>query len=81
MNSSECKNQLKQQVAGSTMAMLSVGKIKSVRIPVPTEEEQRKIGENFLETQRRVSLLEQIIRLEQKKNDISFRDMVKDYED
>ena len=61
--------------------MLSVGKIKSVMIPVPTEEKQRKIGENFLETQRRVSLLEQIIRLEQKKNDISFRDMVKDYED
>ena len=81
LNSSACKNQLKQQVAGSTMAMLSVGKIKSVMIPVPTEEEQRKIGENFLETQRKVSLLEQIIRLEQEKNDISFRDMVKDYED
>ena len=61
--------------------MLSVGKIKSMMIPVPTDEEQHKIGENFLETQRKVNLLEQIIRLEQKKNDISFRDMVKDYED
>ena len=81
LNSATCKNQLKQQVAGSTMAMLSVGKIKNVMIPVPSPERQREIGGQFLETHRKVHLLEQIIRLEQKKNDIYFRDMVKEYED
>ena len=81
LNSATCKNQLKQQVAGSTMAMLSVGKIKNVMIPVPSPERQREIGSQFLETHRKVHLLEQIIRLEQKKNDIFFRDMVKEYED
>ena len=39
------------------------------------------MGSQFLETHRKVHLLEQIIRLEQKKNDIYFRDMVKEYED
>ena len=81
LNSAACKNQLKQQVAGATMAMLSVGKIKNVMIPVPSPERQREIGSQFLETHRKVHLLEQIIRLEQKKNDIYFRDMVKEYED
>ena len=63
------------------MAMLSVGKIKNVLIPVPSLETQREIGSRFLETHRKVHLLEQIISLEQKKNDIYFRDMVKKYED
>lgn len=81
LNSSACKNQLKLQVSGSAMAMLSVGKIKNVSIPVPALDKQREIGNQFQETQRKVHLLEQIIRLEQKKNDISFRDMVKEYED
>ncbi len=81
LNSAACKNQLKQQVAGSTLAMLSVGKIRNVMIPVPSVEEQREIGSRFLDTQRKVHLMEQSIRLEQKKNDISFRDMVKEYEE
>jgi hypothetical protein len=81
LNSSACKNQLKLQVSGSAMAMLSVGKIKNVLIPVPALDKQREIGNRFQETRRKVKLLEQIIKLEQKKNDISFRDMVKEYED
>ena len=77
LNSSTCKRQLKNQVAGAAMAMLSVGKIKAVRIPVPDREIQNTIGSSFLETQRKVYIMEQIICLEQKKNDIYFRDMVK----
>lgn len=81
LNSAACKAQLKQQVAGATMAMLSVGKIKNVLIPVPSLERQQEIGSKFFETQRKVHLMEQIIQLEQKKNDIYFRDMVKEYEE
>ena len=59
------------------MAMLSVGKIKAIRIPVPGKEIQHAIGSSYLETQRKVYIMEQIVRLEQKKNDVFFRDMVK----
>ena len=77
LNSSTCKRQLKTQVAGAAMAMLSVGKIKAIRIPVPGKEIQHAIGSSYLETQRKVYIMEQIVRLEQKKNDVFFRDMVK----
>ena len=79
LNSNACKNQLKAQVAGSVMAMLSVGKIKNVMIPVPGPEKQKEISEHFLETQRRLAIIEQIIALEQKKNDIYFRELVNEY--
>lgn len=78
LNSSTCKRQLKTQVAGAAMAMLSVGKLKAIKIPVPSAEVQHSIGGSFLETQRKVYILDQIIQLEQKKNDVYFRDMVKD---
>lgn len=77
LNSSTCKNQIKVLVAGAAMAMLSVGKVKGIRIPVPDEQEQHRIGESFLETQNKVYIMEQIIRLEQKKNNVYFRDLVK----
>ena len=80
LNRNSCKEQLKQQVAGAVMAMLSVGKIKSVRIPVPDMSVQREIGQHFLDAQRKLRIVEQIIKLEQKKNDIYFRDMVKNYD-
>ncbi len=80
LNSENCKEQLRQQVAGSTMAMLSVGKIRNVRIPVPDMFHQCEIGIHFLNTQKKLRIVEKIISLEQKKNDIYFRDMVKSYE-
>ena len=63
------------------MAMLSVGKIKSVYIPVPEMKKQREIGNHFLDTQKNLRIVRQIIALEQKKNDIYFRDLVKSYEE
>lgn len=80
LNSSACKSQIKVLVAGAAMAMLSVGKVKSIRIPVPDPQGQRSIGGSFLETQRRTYILNQIIQLEQKKNDVYFRDLVKQNE-
>lgn len=80
LNSSSCKKQIKTMVAGATMAMLSVGKVKSIRIPVPEVQIQHAIGGSFMETQDKVHILEKIISLEQKKNDIYFRDMVSSYE-
>lgn len=81
LNSNTCKTQLKLQVAGSTMAMLSVGKVKNITIPVPPMEVQERIGNQFNETRRKVQIAKKIILLEQKKNDIYFRDLEKEYED
>ena len=77
LNSSACKSQIKVLVAGAAMAMLSIGKVKSIRIPVPEPQIQHSIGGTFIETQQRVYVLNRIIQLEQKKNDVYFRDLVK----
>ena len=77
LNSASCKDQLKSMVAGAVMAMLSVGKIRNVLIPVPKEEEQKKLGERFLENQERIKLIREIMDLETKRNDILFWEMEK----
>ena len=80
LNSNVCKSQLKQQAAGTTINMLSVGKLGKVIVPIPGEEKQAEIGRSFVETQRKLHIMEQIVRLEQKKNDIQFKELVKAYE-
>ena len=76
LNSDCCKDQLKQQVAGAVMTVLSVGKVSSVLIPLATCEEQAVIGNRFIETQRKIRILKEIFELETKRNDIVFRDLV-----
>lgn len=80
LNSSFCKEQLKQQVAGSNMAVLSVGKVASVLMPLPLKNEQIEIGNNYIKTQDRLKLIKQIVALETKRNDVFFKELVKDYE-
>ena len=77
MNSTLCKNQLQSQVSGSVMTVLSVGKVKNVNIPTPPIEEQRRIGQRFMESQRKLSIIRQIALLESKRNDIVFRELEK----
>lgn len=80
LNSGACKEQFKVLTAGATMAMLSVGKIKNVLLPVPSLEKQNEIGARFLETQRKLAIIDQIIKLEQKKNDVYFQELMNEYE-
>ncbi len=77
MNSALCKNQLQSQVSGAVMTVLSVGKVKNVSLPIPSIEEQRRIGQRFMESQRRLSIIRQIALLESKRNDILFRELEK----
>lgn len=74
-NSNACKEQLKAQVQGAVMTVLSVGKIKNVSMPLPDLEEQKSIGMRYMKTQRKLGILKQIIQLESKRNDIIFRDL------
>lgn len=77
MNSALCKNQLQSQVSGSVMTVLSVGKVKNVSMPVPSIEEQQKIGQRYMETQRKLSIIRKISLLESKRNDIVFKELEK----
>lgn len=80
LNSSYCKEQIKVMVAGATMTVLSVGKVLSVLMPKPDMEEQKEIGANYIKVQQKLRVLKQIVDLEIKRNDVVFREMVKDYE-
>ncbi len=79
LNSSACKDQLRMQVSGAVMTVLSVGKIGNVDIPVPPENEQHAIGERFVETANKLAILQKIAALEAKRNDIVFKEMIKNY--
>ena len=80
LNSEYCKEQLRLQITGSVMTVLSVGKIANIMFPVPSLKEQKRIGDAFIETQNKLKLIRQIAELESKKNDITIRDLVKQYE-
>ena len=80
LNSEACKSQLRAQISGAVMTVLSVGKIKRVRIPLPSKMQQEEIGRQYMETQKKLQIVRKIVELEAKKNDIIFRDMVREYE-
>jgi restriction endonuclease S subunit len=75
--SQNCKEQLKAKVSGAVMSILSIGKIKSVEIPVADAKAQRSIGEHYREAQNNLQIMSQIIALENKRNDVMFQELVK----
>lgn len=77
LNSSYCKEQLKMQVAGAVMTILSVGKIKNVEVPILQPWEQEEIGKGFIESQKKIAIVRRILELEEKKNDAIFAEMVR----
>ena len=79
LNSELCKQQLAITVAGTTMTVLSVGKIKNVYVPVPSMAQQSEIGQRFMATQRKLRIIRKIGELEAKRNDVVFKEMVKNY--
>ena len=81
LNSSTCKEQLRMQVSGAVMTVLSVGKIGSVEVPIPSPNEQHAIGSRFVETANRLAILQKIAELEAKRNDIVFKEMIKNHDE
>ena len=79
LNSAACKEQLRMQVSGAVMTVLSVGKIENVDIPIPSESEQQAIGGRFMETANKIAILQKIVVLEAKRNDIVFKEMIRNY--
>ena len=77
LSTTNCKNQLKNQVAGAVMSILSVGKLGNVEIPFPDEAEQIRIGEGYIKTQEKLVALKRILELEAMKNDLIFKELAK----
>ncbi len=75
LNSELCKEQLRQQVAGVTMPMLSMGKIGEVEMPIPSLGIQRKVEEGYRKSQKQLELLREITELTRKRNDAIFREI------
>lgn len=70
--SNYCKEQLRAKVTGAVMSILSIGKIQTVNIPVPNMTEQIKIGLEYKKAQEKIQVMNKIIKLENKRNDIVF---------
>lgn len=77
LSTAGCKNQLKNQVAGSVMTILSVGKLGNVDVPNVDAVTQNEIGRRYIKTQEKMATLKRIIELEAKRNDIIFRELEK----
>ena len=77
LNSEFCKNQFKAQITGVGMSVLSVGKVRAVKMPVPDTAKQIEIGESFVKMQKKLTIIRRIAELEAKKNDAIFNEMVK----
>lgn len=77
LSTAGCKNQLKNQVAGAVMTILSVGKLGNVDVPDADKLTQEKIGRGYIQTQEKISALKRIVELEEKRNDIIFRELMK----
>ncbi len=80
INSELCKDQLKRQVAGAVMTVLSVGKVSDVLIPVPSIEKQKQVAAEYMESQRKLMVIREIMALTEKRNDVVFKDLVKEDE-
>lgn len=80
LNSDFCKEQLKMQVAGVMMTVLSVGKVLKVLMPKPSLEIQKEIGLKYIKTQEKLEIIKKIVTLETKRNDVVFRELARNYE-
>ena len=68
---------MKAKVAGAVMTILSIGKINSIDIPVPSMDVQCEIGERYKAVQEKILIMNQIISLENKRNDVVFQELIK----
>jgi len=67
LNSASYQEQIKSVVAGSAIALISVGAIKEVYVPIPSKERQEQIGKKFINTMKKIQLTNRIIALETEK--------------
>ena len=75
LNSKMYQEQIKDLAAGSAIPLISVGAIENVQIPLPPKEEQEKIGKDFINTMKKIKLINKAISLETEKMNSIFYGM------
>ncbi|MBP3869627.1 MAG: hypothetical protein J6E46_01485 [Faecalicoccus sp.] len=75
LNSASFRNQIENMVQGSMLTMLHVGKLRDVDVPVPDKLVQDSIGKEYRNTQYKLSLINEIEKLEKMKNDAIFYEL------
>ncbi|MBR2094047.1 MAG: restriction endonuclease subunit S [Fibrobacter sp.] len=75
LNSKLYRDQVENLAAGSAIPLISVGAIKDVQVPLPSKEEQEKIGKDFINTMKKIKLINKITALEAEKMNSIFYGM------
>lgn len=75
LNSKLYQDQIKDLAAGSAIPLISVGAIENVQIPLPSKEEQEKIGKDFINTMKKIKLINKVVALESEKMNSIFYEM------
>lgn len=75
LNSGLGNSRLKEFVNSATIAILSIGSLKKVLVPQTTSENQKKIGDEYIQQVNQVKLLKKLVLLESEKNDSIFYTM------
>lgn len=75
LNSKLYQDQIKDFTAGSAIPLISIGAIENVQIPLPSKEEQEKIGKDFINTMKKIKLINKVVALESEKMNSIFYGM------
>ena len=75
LNSKMYQDQVKTLVVGSAISLISVGALKDINIPLPSRLEQEKIGKDFINTMKKIKLINKITALESEKLNSIFSGM------
>ena len=75
LNSKLYQDQIKDLAAGSAIPLISVGAVENVQIPLPSKEEQEKIGKDFINTMKKIKLINKVVALESEKMNSIFYGM------
>ena len=75
LNSKLYQDQVKHLVAGSAISLISVSALKEINIPLPSKAEQEQIGRNFINTMKKIKLINKITALESEKLNSIFSGM------
>lgn len=72
LNSGLGNSRLKEFVNNATIAILSIGSLKKVLVPIASKKEQKRIGDEYIQRINQVKLLKKLVLLENEKNDSVF---------
>lgn len=78
LNSKVYQNQIKNILVGQTLPVLSVGQIKKMELPIPSNDIQREIGSDYQNTLKKIQLLNKVISLENEYLESRFLEMEED---